>query len=485
MEQQLKATKEAVLSSTECTAQVCQFQSLKSRQVVAQFNGGKITSDGGGLLLREVEERTGILRSFAACFRDERDPRLIEHSKEELIRQRVYALALGYEDLNDHDELRADYLLAAMVEKQDPTGRNRRSQEDRGKPLAGKSTLNRLELYPERGRDRYKKIAVDAQAVQRCLVKIFLESRRRPARRIILDLDATDDPVHGGQEGRFFHGYYNCYCYLPLYVFCNGFCLHAQLRPANIDASEGALEALEAIVLQIRERWPKVQILVRGDSGFARERIMAWCERNRVDFVLGLARNERLVREIELHLEQARRKYERSKRASRIFTEFDYQTLKSWSRARRVVAKAEHLAKGSNPRFIVTSLSEQQVKARRLYEKTYCARGDLENRIKEQQLALFADRTSSNTMRANQLRLWFSTFAYLLMHQLRRVGLKGTALAKAQCNTIRLKLLKIGAVVKITVRRIFVSLATGYPYQQIFIRANENLQRAGPVPASA
>lgn len=437
------------------------------------------------MLLREVEKRTGILSGFADCFRDERDPRWIEHTQEELIRQRVYALALGYEDLNDHDELRTDFLLATIVEKNDPTGQDRRCEEDRGKPLAGKSTLNRLELCPETGKDKYKKISVDAEAVERFLVDMFVESRRRAPKRMILDFDATDDPVHGEQEGRFFHGYYNCYCYLPLYVFCDGFPLHAQLRPSNIDASEGAREVLERRVAQIRERWPKVEILVRGDSSFAREEIMAWCEGHRVDYLFGLAKNERLIREIEPQLDEARQKYERTQRASRVFTEFSHQTLKTWSRRRRVVAKAEHWAKGSNPRFVVTSLSRRERKARDLYEKIYCARGDLENRIKEQQLALFADRTSSSHMKANQLRLWFSTVAYLLIHQLRRLGLKGTALAQAQCDTIRLKLLKIGGVVKISMRRIFISLATGYPYQQIFLRVQENLQRAGPILASA
>ena len=295
----------------------------------------------------------------------------------------------------------------------------------------------------------------------------------------------TDDPVHGEQEGRFFHGYYNCCCYLPLYVFCQRFCLHAQLRPSNIDASEGAVEVLKRMVAQIRERWPKVKILVRGDSSFTREEIMAWCEANQVDYVLAWPKMRGLIRQIQPELEQARQRYERRKRGSRVFTEFEYQTLQSWSRARRVVTKAEHLAKGSDPRFVVTSLPAREVKARHLYEKIYCSRGDLENRIKEQQLALFADRTSLSRMEANQLRLRFSTLAYLLIHQLRRLGLKGTALARAQCNTIRLKLLKIGAVVKISARRIFISLATGYPYQQIFIRTNENLQRAGPIPTPA
>lgn len=481
MDEQLKATKEAVVLPTECTSPGCQFQSVKGRLVVAQFDGGKITSDGGALLLREVEKRTGIIEQFAGCFRDERDPRLVEHSKEELIRQRVYALALGYEDLNDHDQLREDFLLATIVEKGDPTGQSRQREQDRGKPLAGKSTLNRLELYPEGGNDRYKKIAVDSEAVERVLVELFLDSRRRVPKQIILDFDATDDPVHGEQEGRFFHGYYNCYCYLPLYVFCDGFPWHAQLRSSNIDASEGAVEVLQRIVPQIRERWPKVKILIRGDSSFAREEIMAWCEAHQVDYAFGLAKNPRLIRDIESQLEQAQQKYERTQKPARLFTEFQYQTLETWSRARRVVAKAEYLAKGSNPRFVVTSLSPREAKARDLYEKIYCARGDLENRIKEQQLALFADRTSSSQMKANQLRLWFSTIAYSLIHQLRRLGLQGTALAQAQCDTIRLKLLKIGAVVKITTRRILLSLATGYPYEQLFVRANENLQRAGPI----
>ena len=450
--------------------------------MVARFNGWKITSAGGGLLLREVERRTGILRQFAGCFRDERRESCIEHSVEELIRQRVYALALGYEDLNDHDELREDFLLATLVEKEDPSGESRQQERDRGKPLAGKSTLNRLELYSEgKQKDRYKKIAVDGEAVERFLVQMFLESRRAVPEQIVLDLDATDDPLHGQQEGRFFHGYYNCYCYLPLYIFCDGFPVHAQLRPSNIDASQGAVEALKRIVGQIREQWPQVKILIRGDSGFAREKIMAWCEANGVDYVLGLAKNPRLIREIQEQREQVQQQYEQTQVSTRVFAEFEYRTLKTWSRARRVVAKAEHLAKGSNPRFVVTSLSAQQWEGRGLYEEIDCARGDVENRIKEQQLALFADRTSSTKMKANQLRLWFSTVAYLLLHQLRRVGLKGTALAKAQCDTIRLKLLKIGAQVKITVRRILFSLASGYPYERIFAQVYDNLCRAGPL----
>lgn len=466
----------------KCNLRNFEFQGLGRRSVVGRFDGGKITSDAGGLLLREVERRTRMMRHFAKCFRDERKENWVEHSVEELVRQRVYGLALGYEDLNDHDELREDFLLATLVEKEDPTGESRVQERDRGKPLAGKSTLNRLELYSEgKPKDRYKKIAVDGEGVGRFWVKMFLESRRRAPKQIVLDVDATDDPLHGQQEGRFFHGYYKCYCYFPLYIFCEGFPLHAELRPSNMDASKGTVEAVKRIVEQIRKSWPRVKILIRGDSGFAREEIMAWCEANEVGYVLGLARNARLAREIEEQLQQVKQEYEETQIPSRTFAEFQYRTLKTWTRSRRVVAKAEHLAKGSNPRFVVTSLSAQQGEARRLYEAIYCARGDMENRIKEQQLALFADRTSSTKMQANQLRLWFSTLAYLLIHQLRRLGLKGTALSQAQCDTIRLKLLKIGAQVKITVRRIVLSLASGYPYERIFAQAYDNLSRAGPV----
>ena len=454
--------------------------------MVGGFDGGEITSDAGGLLLREVEKRTGVIHQFAGCFRDGRNAKLIEHSVQELVGQRVYALALGYEDLNDHDDLRRDHLLATLVEKEDPTGQNRRQEQDQGKPLAGKSTLNRLELHPGgESQDRYKKIGVDEAAVECFLVKMFLDRYETPPARITLDLDATDDPLHGHQEGRFFHGFYTCYCYLPLYMFCGGFPLCAQLRVSNIDVSEGTVEVLERTVGQIRESWPQVEILIRGDSGFAREKIMAWCEANGVDYLLGLAKNKRLLREIEKEQERARAGFERRGQPTRIFAEFFYRTRKSWSRSRRVVAKAEHLAKGANPRFIVTSLSRKQIKARPLYERVYCARGDMENRIKEQQLDLFADRTSSSKMRANQLRLWLSTVAgllqTLLLHLFRELGLKGTEMAKAQCGTIRLKLLKIGAQVKVSVRRILVAFAVGYPYQRIFAQVYENLLRVSPI----
>ncbi|MGB2808665.1 MAG: IS1380 family transposase [Sedimentisphaerales bacterium] len=469
---------------TQCKPEAFLFQTKNRRRLVAHFNGGNICSDAGGLLLQQTERITGIIRKFAGCFSDHRDPGLIEHSVEELVAQRIYALALGYEDLNDHDELRNDPLLAVLVGKDDPTGKNRVRNRDKGKALAGKSTLNRLELTPVRAgkKSRYKKITVDRHGVDDFFIKVFLESYSRPPSEIILDLDATDDPLHGHQAGRFFHGYYNNYCYLPLYIFCGENLLCARLRPSDIDASAGSVKELARIVRQIRSRWLDVRIVIRGDSGFCREHIMLWCELNDVDYVLGLAKNERLKREISAEIQQARAIYEQTHQAARVFKDFRYQTLESWSRSRRVVGKAEYLDKGENPRFVVTSLSGDEVDARRVYEDTYCARGDMENRIKEQQLWLFADRTSCATMRANQLRLWFSSVAYTLMQSLRRLGLKGTKLAKAQCGTIRLRLLKIGAQVRVTVRKVWVSLSESYPYQRLFRQVYENLARLSLMP---
>ena len=469
---------------THCNQQTFLFQAQTKRKLVAHFNGGNICSDAGGLLLQQTERLTGIIRRFAGCFTDHRDADLIEHTVEELVAQRVYALALGYEDLNDHDELRNDPLLAALVGKDDPAGRNRLRSRDKGKALAGKSTLNRLELTPVRANkdSRYKKITVSRHAVDSFFVDVFLDSYSRPPSEIVLDLDATDDPLHGNQSGRFFHGYYKNYCYLPLYIFCGEHLLCARLRPSNIDASTGSVKELDRIVSHIRRRWPDVRIVIRGDSGFCRERIMSWCEGNDVDYVLGLAKNVRLKREIADELEQAKMMFEQTRQAARVFKDFRYQTLKSWSCSRRVVGKAEYLDKGENPRFVVTSLPADEVDARTLYEQSYCARGEMENRIKEQQLWLFADRTSCATMRANQSRLWFSSVAYTLMQALRRLGLKGTKLARAQCGTIRLKLLKIGAQVRVTVRKIWISLSESYPYQQLFRQVYENLVRLFPTP---
>ena len=467
--------------TTECNQECFEFHPLNERRVVGRFDGGTITTDAGGLLLREVEKRTGIMARFAGCFRDHRAAEQVEHTVQELVAQRVYALALGYEDLNDHDELRRDPLLAVLAGKPDPTGESRARRRDRGKALAGKSTLNRLELTAAvvEGEERYKKISLDLEAVDRLLVEIFLESHAAPPAEVVLDLDATDDPLHGNQEGRFFHGYYGHYCYLPLYIFSGDHLLCARLRPSNIDASAGCVEEVARIVAGIREAWPEVKVTLRGDSGFCREELMGWCEQNQVDYVLGLAKNDRLKAEIAGEQEQAAAEFRATGQAARVFKEFFYQTRESWARARRVVAKAEHLEKGSNPRFVVTSLGPERWEARRLYEELYCARGEMENRIKEQ-LMLFADRTSTAFLRSNQIRLYFSSMAYVLMEALRRLGLQQTDLAQAQCSTIRLKLLKIGALVRITVRRVWVSMAEGYPYPGLFAQTYARL-RAAPL----
>jgi hypothetical protein len=475
--------------TTECNAREFDFQALGSRSVTGRFDGGAITSDAGGLLLREVEAKTGMLWRFAACFTDHRDPDLVEHSVYDLLAQRVYGLALGYEDLNDHDTLRHDPLLAVLVGKADPTGQERRCRQDRGKSLAGKSTLNRLELTPVGAdrKSRYKKVVARHRDIEAFFVEMFLALHSKPPEEIVLDLDATDDPIHGHQLGRFFHGYYDNYCYLPLYIFCGEFLLCAKLRPSDIDGAAGAVKELARIIERIRRVWPKMRIIVRGDSGFCRENLMCWCEGSGVDYVLGLAKNARLQRILGGELQEAKRQFTATGQAARVFKDFTYRTRKSWRRARRVVGKAEHLAKGSNPRFVVTSLKPEELDARKLYEDLYCARGEMENRIKEQQLCLFADRTSCATMRANQLRLWMSSVAYTLLVALRQFGLQGTEMAQARCDTIRLKLLKIGALVRTTVRRVWISLSESCPYQHVFAQVYENLKRwppLTPLPAS-
>jgi len=464
---------------TECYRESFGFQSVGRREVVGRFDGGTISSDGGGVLLRGVDRRLNLLDRFAACFEDHRSRRAIEFTVRELVAQRVMALALGYEDLNDHDDLRLDPLLAVLADRADPSGSDRIRKQDRGKALAGKSTLNRLELSePDKAAgERYKRIALDCEKVDRLLVDVFLEAHAEAPDSITIDLDATDDPIHGGQEGRFFHGYYGNYCYLPLYIFCGEHLLGARLRKSDIDGSEGSLPELKRIIGQIRQQWPQVKILIRADSGFCREEIMAWCEgQPEVYYVLGLARNARLEKELAPSLAQAGVVYEQTQKAARVFHEFHYQTLKTWSRGRRVIGKAEVTALGNNPRFIVTNLTVEQHAGQSLYEQVYCARGDMENRIKEQQMALFADRTSTATMRGNQLRLYFSSIAYTLMAGLRRLGLEGTAMARAQCQTIRLKLLKIGAQVRVTVRKVWVSFSSGCPYAEIFGQVFRNLR---------
>jgi hypothetical protein len=401
----------------------------------------------------------------------------------------VFGLALGYEDLNDHDELRRDPMLAVALSKDDVKGEQRRREQDRGQALAGKSTLNRLELTapdydgasrkPDSHKPETKKIVVDPRSIDALLVDLFLEAHLQAPEEIILDLDATDDTLYGKQEGRFYHGYYHDYCYLPLYVFCGKHLLCSRLRTSNIDASADSVEELEPIVARIRQRWPAVKIVLRGDAGFCREKLMAWCEREGLDFILGLAQNPRLKKLIVTQLAQAEKQYQETQAPARVFSEFLYSTKDTWNRERRVIAKAEHLDKGANPRFVVTSLSAEQMAAQELYEKGYCARGDCpENRIKEQQLDLFAGRTSTGKMWSNQLRLYFSSITYVLLQTLRRVALAGTELERAQCGTLRLKLLKVGAQVKVTVRKVWISLSGAYPYAALFTGVLDRLETA-------
>ena len=448
----------------------------------AAFDGGRQTSDAGLLLLREVAERTRLLSRFADCFTDYRRPDRTEHTVRELVSQRVLAQVQGYEDLNDHDTLRDDPLLALTSGKRDLVGAERVRRRDRGHALAGKSTLNRWERTPAEASaaSRYHKIVYHGEAIAAVFIDYFLDAHATAPERIVLDLDATDDPLHGQQEGRFFHGYYRQYCYLPLYIFCGEFLLWAQLRRSDIDASAGSVEALEAIVGRIRARWPEVKIWIRADSGFARDTIMAWCEAHVVEYVLGLARNPRLVRAFGGELAQVREQAQRTGEKARCFRDLRYRTKKSWSRMRRVVAKAEQLGDKPNPRFVVTSLDAASYPAPELYERLYCARGEMENRIKEQQLGLFADRTSTATMRGNQLRLWIASMAYTLAQALRRIGLAGTSLATAQVSTIRVRLLKLSGLVRISVRRIRIALSSAFPLQDVFAEAVRNLAALPP-----
>ncbi|MGA8380789.1 MAG: IS1380 family transposase [Stellaceae bacterium] len=455
---------------TECTPATMFFAPMEQRRVAADFAGGAITSDAGALLLGATDRAIGLVGRFTSCFTDARSPGLIEHEVAGLLGQRVFGIALGYEDLIDHDHLRHDPVMAVLAGKL-------AARRSACAPLAGKSTLNRLEL----GRaepTRYHKIAHDPAAVERLFVALFLEAHKRAPEQIVLDLDATDDPIHGHQEGRFFHGYYDCYCYLPLYVFCGRHLLAAGLRRSNIDGAAGSVEEVARIVTQVRARWPCVRVLLRADSGFCREALMAWCEANCVDYLFGLAKNARLEAEIAAELAEAAAESQATGRPARRFRDFMWTTRDSWSRPRRIIGKAECTRGEPNPRFIVTSLKPNAAETRDLYERVYCARGEMENRIKECQLDLFADRTSSHTMRANQLRLWFAAMAYVLLCALRRIGLKHTQFAAATCGTIRLALLKIGALVRVSVRRIHVAMASGCPWQDEFRLAHARLARA-------
>jgi hypothetical protein len=458
---------------TDCTTKLFEFEAVDRRAVVAGFDGGDITSNAGALLLGQVDRGLGLVRRFAECFTDRRDPRYVEHQIETLVGQRIFGLVLGYEDLNDHDELRKDPAFTVLAGKLAPVLRSD------CEALAGKSTLNRVEHTPKRDGAKYHKIDCDQAQVDTLLVDVFLEAHERAPREIVLDLDNTDIPLHGMQEGRFFHGHYEEYCYLPLYIFCGRYLLLARQRLANVAGSEGAVEEVARIIAQIRQAWPRVRITLRADSGFCNDKMMSWCEANRVDYVFGLARNSRLEAALTEQLTQARHLCESSGKPARVFRDFQYRTLDSWSRTRRVVGKAEHTLDGANPRFVVTSLKCTRVAsdARALYEDLYCARGEAENRIGEQ-FEMFADRASSATMSANQLRMSFSAMAYVLVDTLRRVGLRHSQFADASAQTIRLKLLKLGAQVRTSVRRIHFAIASGCPNKAEFALAYIYLQRA-------
>lgn len=476
---------------TDCNQEMFEFQGVNGRRVEADFGGGYLSSDGGGVVLRELESRKGLIGRLADCFEDRRDSRYVEHGLEGLLKQRIFSLALGYEDLNDADRLRLDPLHALLAGKDDVLGQDRVLERDKGKALAAHSTLNRMELGAHRTDARYKKIAPSPEKIEALLIQEGVKAIPRRSRQIVLDADATDDPLHGTQEGRFFHGYYGNYCYLPLYVFCGSIPLYARLRNAKRDASDGTVEALEKIVAAIRRRFGrKVRIILRADSGFAREPIMAWCEANGVHYCLGLARNSRLSAQLSGNFESLQQRIQQGELSApcREFNEFEYSTLDSWSRPRRVVGKAEVLPAGNNPRFVVTNLPKEgfagdrpgRFEAAALYEKLYCARGDMENRVKEQQLDMFADRTSTHWMASNQLRLWFSAFAHLLLSVLRAEVLQGTALARATVGEIRLRLFKIGARIKVSCRRIHIEMASAYPLQQLFAKVHRQLALLAP-----
>jgi hypothetical protein len=452
---------------TECNQSSFGFEASGRREIVARFDGGTISSDGGAFLLRQADQRLNLLARLAECFLDGRNQNQVEHSIQEMLSQRIYGLALGYEDLNDHEQLRNDPVFGILA-----------GREQLEEPLAGKSTLNRMELGAG-VKDRYKKITFWKEAVDELMVNVFLESYAQAPQQIVLDVDTTDLPLHGKQEGRFFHGYYDSYCYLPLYIFCGEQVLCARLREANHDASFDSLREIQRIVAQIRAAWPEVKIILRGDSGFCRNELMSWCEAHRVDFLFGMARNQRLRRIIGAEMHAATEQWKQTGKPARVFSEFQYQTKKrkkgGWDRERRVVAKAEHIDGKENPRFVVTSLTSEEWPAQALYEELYCERGNMENRIKEQ-FSLFADRVSAETMRANQMRLYLSAMAYILMSGLRRLGLKATELAQAQVSTIRTKLLKIGAQIRVTVRKVWVSMASSYPWQDLYQQVWANLR---------
>lgn len=458
------------------------FEGAGRRRVEADFSGGQVSSDGGGTLLREVDLRLDLTRRMAECFTDYRDPDYVEHTVTELLRQRIYGLALGYEDLADHNGLSRDPLLATIVGKEDVQGAERRSSKDAGQALASPATLGRLERTGEQRdeKNRYEKIVFHPDVMAELFLKVFIEKYDHIPIQLIIDFDPSDIELHGQQEQRFYHGYYRHYCYLPMYVFCGQYPLAVKLRPSNIDGADGTVEILAKIVGGLREAWPDVHIIIRGDSGFCREQLMSWCEANSVDFVLGIARNPRLEKAIRSQMEKARREHLQTDCPARLLRDFRYRTLKTWSRKRRVIGKAEYLSKGPNPRFVVTSLPAKQFECRYVYEEMYCARGEMENRIKEQQLDLFGNRASGHKFETNLLRVWLSAAAHLLIVELRRLALQGTEFARAQSSTLRTKLLKIGALVRVSVRRVYLQLSSAFPWKEVMKLA---LRRLRTVPA--
>ena len=477
-------------SRTDCKEQPLLFQDLGPRHVVADFTGGTLSTDGGVLLIRQVDRALGVCRMLAGCFDDQRDARWVDHSVQHLLAQRLYALALGYEDLNDHSRLRYDPLLAVACEKTDPLGGDRTLPQFRDAALAGPSTLNRLELSNHKS-SRCHKLSHDPAQIQATLLKLGARCLPKHAREVVLDLDATGTLLYGEQEGRFFNGYYGDYCYLPLYVFCGNVPLWAQLRTSDQGAAEGAEEALAQIISVIRRRCPKARIILRADSGFARPDLMALCEAlPEVYYCFGLQQNPRLLARVQDTLAQARaRQIQCGGVATRVFSEFEYTTLKSWSRSRRVIAKAEVTPQGDNPRFVVTNLpaegfaqdhDPERFSPARLYEEFYCARAQMENVIKQQLLDLKADRLSTHQMGSNQLRLWLSALAYLLLERVRAVGLAGSQLAAATVGSVRLKLLKVAAQVRVSVRRVYVQMSSAYPWRELFEECQRRLMRLAP-----
>lgn len=465
---------------TVCNAGKLEFEGLGRRSVEADFSAGQVSSDGGGLLLREVDRRLRLTERVAKCFTDHRRPEWIEHTVEELVAQRIYGLVLGYEDLNDHEQLSRDPLLATLVGKLDPEGQ-RRCERYRGQGLASASTLGRLERTKEDAdsASRYEKIVCDFDALGRLMLDVFIESFEQSPSRLVLDLDPSDIELHGQQEQRFYHGYYRHHCYFPMYMYSGDYPLVVKLRPSNIDGAAGSVPLLSAVVERLREAFPDVHLIVRGDSGFCREWLMAWCESQGVDYVLGVAKNERLKAAISQQMEAARREHLQTGHSARRFRSFSYSTLKTWSRHRRVIGKAEYMDKGENPRFVVTSLSAKQFEKRWMYEELYCARGEMENRIKEEQLDLFGERASCHSFRANEVRSWLSVAAQMLVVGLRTLALEGTELARAQASTLRTKLLKVGAIVTVSVRRVYVRMSSAFPRQALFAHALQRL-RAPP-----